>query len=66
MLNFAVFRSRIFCCWLSERDEGATMIEYGLMVGLIAVVAVVGVTAFGISVQDLFQTSTEQMPSAGQ
>ena len=66
MLNFAVFRTRRFRYWLSERDEGATMIEYGLMVGLIAVVAVVGVTAFGISVQDLFQTSTEQMPSAGQ
>ena len=54
-----------YCNRFSARDEGATMIEYGLMVGLIAVVAVVGVTVFGIGVQDLFQASTEQMPTSG-
>ncbi len=37
------------------RDErGATAVEYGLMVALIAVVIIAGVTAFGIAVSGLF------------
>jgi len=40
---------------LLRRDEGATMVEYGLMVALIAVVALVAVTALGGSVRDIFQ-----------
>ncbi|WP_024476810.1 Flp family type IVb pilin [Arthrobacter sp. CAL618] len=32
---------------LRREQTGATAVEYGLMVGLIAVVLVVGVTAFG-------------------
>ena len=36
------------------KDEvGATSVEYGLMVGLIAVAIVISVTAFGLSVSDL-------------
>ena len=35
-------------------DRGATAVEYGLMVGLIAVVIILGVTAFGIAVNELF------------
>lgn len=35
-------------------DHGATAVEYALMVGLIAVVIAVGVTAFGVSVTQLF------------
>jgi Flp pilus assembly pilin Flp len=39
----------------AERDErGATAVEYGLMVGCIAVAIIVAVTAFGVSVADLF------------
>jgi len=40
---------------LFTRDEGATMVEYGLMVALIAVVALLAVTALGGSVRDIFQ-----------
>jgi len=37
------------------RDErGATMLEYGLLVGLIAVVAIAGVTALGGSFNTMF------------
>ena len=37
------------------RDErGATAVEYGLMVSLIATVIIVAVTAFGSSVKGLF------------
>jgi pilus assembly protein Flp/PilA len=39
---------------LYRDEEGATMVEYGLMVALIAVVALVAVTALGGSVRDIF------------
>jgi len=35
-------------------DRGATAVEYGLMVTLIAVVIVVAVAAFGVNVSKLF------------
>jgi pilus assembly protein Flp/PilA len=37
-------------------DEGATMVEYGLMVALIAAVCVASVSALGVSVSGLFNT----------
>jgi pilus assembly protein Flp/PilA len=37
------------------RDEdGATMVEYGLMVALIAVVCIAAITIVGTSVRDMF------------
>jgi pilus assembly protein Flp/PilA len=39
------------------RDEqGATMVEYGLLVALIALVAIVGVTLLGTNLNSLFNT----------
>ena len=35
-------------------DEGASMVEYGLLVGLIALAAVSSVTTLGTSVMNLF------------
>ena len=35
-------------------DEGATATEYGLLVGLIALIIVVGVGAFGGALNDFF------------
>jgi pilus assembly protein Flp/PilA len=35
-------------------EEGATMVEYGLLVALIALVAIVGVTLLGTSLKTLF------------
>jgi len=47
------------------RDEsGATMVEYGLMVGLIAVVAIVVVTAVGIGASGLFTTQNNALSKA--
>ena len=37
-----------------SHNEGATMVEYGLMVALIAVVCLLAVTALGVSVQGVF------------
>jgi pilus assembly protein Flp/PilA len=39
---------------LKREDRGATAVEYGLLVGLIAVVIIVGVTAFGSQLSGLF------------
>jgi pilus assembly protein Flp/PilA len=36
------------------REEGATMVEYGLMVALIAVVVMVIVATLGNSISDMF------------
>ena len=41
-------------CRDDRSDEGATAVEYALMVGLIAIVIVSAVTLFGISVSNLF------------
>jgi len=38
----------------STEEEGATMVEYGLMVALIAVVALLAVTALGVNVAAIF------------
>ena len=35
-------------------EEGASMVEYGLLVSLIALVAIVGVTAVGTKLSTLF------------
>lgn len=37
-------------------DDGATMVEYGLLIALIALVAVVAVKTLGTSVSNLFNT----------
>ena len=46
-------------------DEGATMVEYALMVALIAIVCILAVTALGISARDTFQEASDRMPAVG-
>jgi pilus assembly protein Flp/PilA len=44
-------------CWLASKvksEEGATMVEYGLMVALIAVVCIAAVTAMGTGINGMF------------
>ena len=40
----------------TARDEGATAVEYGLMVALIAVVIIAAVTLLGTNLRDIFNT----------
>ena len=50
--------------WVVARlrlETGATMVEYGLMVALIAVVALLAVTALGGSVRDIFQNVADTL-----
>lgn len=49
MQKFAMSVKKLFV-----REEGATMVEYGLMVALIAVVCIAAVTLLGTSVQAVF------------
>ena len=46
----AFFRGRI----ADMQDEGATAVEYGLLVSLIAIVVIAGVTAFGTRIAKVF------------
>ena len=39
-----------------DREEGATMVEYGLLVALIAVVVAVAATTLGTGIAGLFTT----------
>jgi pilus assembly protein Flp/PilA len=46
-----------------KRDEkGATAVEYGLMVGLIAVVIIAAVTLLGNELSGLFTQITDKIP----
>ncbi|MCO4236039.1 Flp family type IVb pilin [Pseudarthrobacter raffinosi] len=39
---------------LQRNEQGATAVEYGIMVGLIAVVIIVAVSLLGTTLQDMF------------
>jgi pilus assembly protein Flp/PilA len=41
---------------LANREEGATAVEYGLMVALIAIVIIVAVATLGSNLSGLFST----------
>ena len=43
-------------------ESGQSMVEYGLILALIAIVAVAGISVFGGGVNGLFDRSMEQMP----
>ncbi|MGC4122011.1 MAG: Flp family type IVb pilin [Myxococcales bacterium] len=46
--------------WADE--SGATAVEYGLIVALIAVVIIAATTALGTNVSNTFQTAADSMP----
>lgn len=44
------------------RDQrGATMLEYGLLVGLVAIAAIVAVTAMGSALSSMFSGAASQL-----
>ena len=45
-----------------REEKGATAVEYGLLVGLIAVAIIVAVTLLGGKLSDLFTTITGKLP----
>lgn len=54
--------------WLNARlraDDGATMVEYGLLIVLIAVVVSVTATVLGLNLQALFQRIADCVAAGG-
>ena len=48
--------------WIKLIDErGASMVEYALLIALIAIAALVGVALFGASLRESFADSTAKM-----
>jgi pilus assembly protein Flp/PilA len=45
----------------AKNEEGAALVEYGMLVGLIAVVCVVAVTAVGTQVARLLQSIADTL-----
>jgi pilus assembly protein Flp/PilA len=50
---------------LEREEKGATAVEYGLMVGLIAVVIIAAVTLLGHNIRDLFNNIAGQIGGGG-
>jgi pilus assembly protein Flp/PilA len=48
----------------ADRDRGATAVEYGLMVALIAAVIVVGVALLGTNLNTLFDQTADCVSDA--
>ena len=46
---------------LRRREEGATMVEYALMVSLVAVACIAAVTAMSTGVQGVFSNITKSL-----
>jgi pilus assembly protein Flp/PilA len=49
---------------LRREEEGATLVEYGLLVGLIAVVCVAAVTLVGTDISTVFTRITTALAGA--
>jgi pilus assembly protein Flp/PilA len=45
----------------TREEKGATMVEYGIMVALIAVVVIVAVGPLGLAIQGMFAGVTAQL-----
>ena len=50
---------------LESNERGATMVEYGIMVALIAVIVIVAVGPLGIRIAAMFTNVTNGLPPAG-
>ena len=49
---------------IAEAEEGATAVEYGLLVGLIGVAIIVVVTALGDDLNALFEGASDTLQDA--
>ncbi len=56
MIKFYVFLANFLSDRVTRDDRGATAVEYGLMVALIAVAIITAVTLLGTNLSNLFNT----------
>jgi len=47
--------------WLAEKEEGQDLIEYALLIVLIAIVVVVAIRALGPTVRGVYQNINNQL-----
>ena len=48
---------------LPKNDRGASAVEYGLLVALIAIAIIVAITALGTKLSGVFDKTTNSLPS---
>ena len=53
-----------FLCTLGKAEDGATAVEYVLMVSLIAMVIIASITSLGVSVHGLFDAAAVAVSAA--
>ena len=61
-----MLKAQMFICKLMQpltNKEGATAVEYGIMVALIAVVIIATVTTIGTRLDGVFQTVRDALPA---
>ena len=51
-----------FCKDLWKGEEGATMVEYGIMVALIAAVSIAVISTLGSKIQEAFSDTNSALP----
>ena len=44
-----------------KNEKGAALVEYGMLVGLIALVCIAAVEALGIKIRDVFQAIVDRL-----
>lgn len=49
---------------MMKNSKGQGMVEYGLIIGLVAVVVIGALIALGGGLDNIFQTINEQLPTA--
>jgi len=47
--------------WLNREEEGASLVEYGLLVGLIACVCIAAITLLGQNIDTLFRAIASKL-----
>ena len=46
---------------VGSADHGATMVEYGLLIALVVLIALVGATAFAVATNDLWDRNCDHV-----
>ena len=49
--------------WLRDQQEGASAVEYAILIGLIAVVVIAAVTLLGPAIAGVFNNVTSELPT---
>jgi pilus assembly protein Flp/PilA len=50
--------------FFTRKEEGASLVEYGLLIGLIAIVCIAAITALGTEIQTVFNTLVTDLTTA--